>query len=93
MFGEKDDGAFRNFGGGGGGGRFSSVRKGKGKGKSNGKPADPKQLDQELSKYFGKEPDGLDKENLDTELDSYMKEKTEKSKEKESTEAKETPEK
>lgn len=46
-----------------------------------------------MSKYFGKEPDGLDKENLDTELDSYMKEKTEKSKEKESTEAKETPEK
>ena len=90
MFGAKDDGDdFRNFGGRG------PVRKGKGKGKGKGKskdkPADPKQLDQELSKYFGKEPDGLEKENLDTELESYMGKEGEKKETKEATEAKEKP--
>jgi len=92
MFGEKGDSLdeFRNFGG-------REPRKGKGKGgkgKSkngkNGKPADPKQLDQELSKYFGKEADGLEKETLDGELESYMgKEKV--TKEKPETDAKEKP--
>jgi len=97
MFGDKGEsaGEFRNFGGRapkgkGKGGKGKGKGKG-GKGKSE-KPADPKQLDQQLSKYFGKEADGLEKEHLDGELESYMgKEKvTEKDKE---PEAKEKPEK
>ena len=90
MFGDKGDSMdeFRNFGGRG------PTRKGQGKGKGgkgktkNGKPADPKQLDQELSKYFGKEADGLEKEHLDGELESYMG----KEKEKAPKETKETKE-